>query len=73
MRVVFITFSGMKLVIAQGVDREEAQRIVIARNNHARRRGQPVAKVDWNSWEHGEEEGCGMIGDRHGYLQVQRE
>jgi hypothetical protein len=68
----FYTYSGMRIPILEGADRETAQDEVRRLNRRARKWGQPVEKVGHNRWEHQEEGDNAMVGDRHGVLVAKK-
>lgn len=70
--VNFHTYSGMRIPIAENVDRDEAAAAVKRKNQAARRRGQPISKLGKNRWEHETPEDAFMISDYDGILSVTR-
>ncbi len=70
--VLFHAYCGMTTPIATATDLETAKTCVRGMLRRAKRRGQPVHRLDRRSWEFQTRDDAGSIGDQDGILAVTR-
>lgn len=68
--VTFISYCGMSYPLGEGVERDEAIRLIRARLRSAKRRGKPVTKIAPGRWEIESRDDAGSISDNEGFLTV---